>query len=283
VSKNLNNNFQRIDDLLNSINQVENVIVLGSAPSLRKINLKKRNTFKIAIGDLPFRLRNPHNIDLWVTANTEFPNLWNDRHLAMLKRLPIKRILLSTISMNDGPRDTELFKKRLADINNEKFFFYDQRHSRNEYCKPKSNCCELKECTNIKNNIQEYIKNKFGAETAQYSNGSTVALHAFALAICLEPKNILIAGIELPTSNSQYKYINNYSKIDRKVSQNIIFQIRKIRNKNKDKHSPFGGEEEKTLKEDFIKLFKLAQFLEIDISIISESKRLDNYLIESKK
>lgn len=118
---------------------------------------------------------------------------------------------------------------------------------------------------------------------AQYSNGSTVALHAFALAICLEPKNILIAGIELPTTYSQYKYINNYAKIDRTISQNIIFQIRKKRNKNKDKHSPFGGQEEKKLKDDFIKLFKLAQLLKINVSIISESKRLDNYMLVSKK
>lgn len=123
MSNNTNLGFQKIDDLLNTINKVENVMVLGSAPSLRKISLKSSNSFKIAVGDLPFRLRNPKYIDLWVTANTEFPNLWNDRHLEMLKRLPIKRILISTISMNDGPKDADLIEKRLANINNKKFFF----------------------------------------------------------------------------------------------------------------------------------------------------------------
>lgn len=282
MSENSNHNFQKIDDLLNEINHVENVIVLGSAPSSKKVNLKRGKTFIIATGDLPFRLRTPKNIDLWVTANTEFPNLWSDRHIAMLKRLPINRILLSTISMNDGSSDEDEMQKRLEVINNRKFFFYDQRHSSNAKCKPKSNCCQFRDITNIQNNIQEYIQIKFGNTSAQYSDGSTVALHALALAICLEPRNILIAGIELPTNNLQYKYINNFAKIDRTIRQNIIYHFRKSRNRSADKQSPFGGEQESLLKEDFIKLFKLAHYRSINVSIISDSKRLENYEAESK-
>ena len=275
--------FQKLDDLIKTHTDKKHIIILGSAPSVRGINFKNKNAYYIATGDLPFRLRKSRNIDLWVTSNTEFPNIWDNKHLKMIQKTSVKKILLSTICMNNGPTNVNLIKKRLELVNDNKIFFYDQRHDNGLECSPNFNCCQIRNILNIDYNIQEFLKTKVSSNFKSYSQGSTVALHALAIALCMKPEKIQIAGIELPSTNKDYKYIRHFAKIERSFIQNLSYQYQKqkYRKNNLNNYSPFGGGEEITLKEDFILLFKIARILKIQISVLSESKKLNSYLDES--
>lgn len=198
-------------------------LVMGSAPSVSLVSKMDIDAIKIGVGDLPWRAPRLGPYDYWVTANSYYPLPWKKSHLKDIKKTNAK-LLLSTTSVVNVPEE-HIFKT-LIDlkhiVDDEKIIIYDQRHSNNALCNPLRNCCELQNFFSVGPTIQEILNSRVNLNTPGYSEGSTSALHGFALAILLKCNPIYLVGIELPKLASKYKHYNNL-KINRDLQITKIF------------------------------------------------------------
>ena len=260
------------------------VAVLGSGKSVRLAHGLSRDIYKIAVGDLPIRAPNLGPFDLWVTANTEFPQPLNYRHQRLIAKSNCSTIAMSTICTNDNVSLHSLASKQ--DYSSDFFtvwaspksvFYFDQRHFKEQLCSPNSNCCILFQKLLKPTTIQEFIVAHFGLPGKAYSQGQTVSLHALAMAILLKPKEIFIFGIELPERQSDYSYYKSFAKIDRKLFENMVFHYRRLRyGRNRQGDSPFGGNERSILLSDFQLLIDLALSNQIAINVIGKDSALQS-------
>jgi hypothetical protein len=251
-------------DFLNratSTDTLDSIVILGSSKSLKFAKNFTENSYKIAVGDVPFRAKKFGPFDLWVTTNTEFPNVWNSLHKKMITQSNCKSLALSSICLNDGPPITEMSPESLL-LNSKSpyVFYFDQRHSEGSLCNPILNCCRIYERLLQPSTIQEFLKRRLRLNELQYSNGHTVTIHALALALMLKPESITFIGVDLPLHESEYTYYRPFSKVERGFIENAIYRIRqKIRRKNaRETGSPFAGEIREELLNDFQSLINIA-------------------------
>jgi hypothetical protein len=109
-----------------------------------------------------------------------------------------------------------------------------------------------------------------------YSTGSTVALHGFALAVLLNANPIYISGVELPTSNRDYTYINKYKKYPYENSLEWLhrFTNQSLPNWQK-KDTDFGQKNYIGILDDFEKIAKIANSLQIEVLSTSSTSPLN--------
>ena len=186
-------------------------LILGGAPSINKVDYKNFDGIIISMGDVPIRLRNECNIDYWVNANDSFP--LPDVHFKEINELKDTTFLFAQSVLENF--DSSLIDKRLK----VKWFGYDQRHFGAKPCNEQidsrfhlnkvQGCCGHMQQTTI----QEFLQQKYNT-TDHYSTGSTVAIHALALAIILGCKTIYVAGVELPIFSKDYRYYGVKSLIE---------------------------------------------------------------------
>ena len=258
---------------------MDSVAILGSSKSLKRASHLSANTYKIAIGDVPFRARKLGPFDLWVTANTEFPNMSDSRHRNMITKSNCKNLALSTICFNDGPEMRPFLQESLLlDAASPSVFFFDQRHTQSVLCAPTLNCCRIYEHLDEPMTLQEFLKIKYGLEKLPYGSGHTVAIHALAIAIMLKPKSIKIFGVDLPFYDSDYTYYNPLSKIDKSFIENLLYHFRLKIGKKKpiQVESPFAGEIREELLDDFQSLINLAFFQGTIIQVMGDQSSLMN-------
>lgn len=198
-------------------------LVMGSAPSVSIIKNMDIDAIRIGVGDLPWRAPKLGPYDYWVTANTYYPLPWKKNHLKDIKKTNA-RLLLSTasvanVSVGDMPQTLTNLRHL---VEQEDIIVYDQRHTNNVLCNPNKNCCKFQNYFKINQTIQEILNSKINLVAPSYSEGSTVALHGFALAVLLKCNPIYLVGIELPNSVSKYKHYNNL-KFNRDLSLMKMF------------------------------------------------------------
>lgn len=175
----------------------EQVVILGSGPSLHACNLDSDKVF-FFIGDSFLRTEARGERNYFVRANSLFPNLNKDSHVELLRRLDGTWILARSVKESEKPvRDiVKQFQKLPA-------FTFDQRHFRGASCDPRSSCCDDIERSNP--TLQEQVADLVGAKHL-YSSGATVAIHALAIAILAGAEKVSIVGVEIPLFQSEYRY-----------------------------------------------------------------------------
>jgi len=256
------------------VNFSKQALVLGSAPTVKNSLKRKFDGLVIGTGDVPWRARGKIRCDFWVTANSVFPLPWIDSHLRELVKSDSK-ILISPVTVanvHENYNEVSLAFGRIFKSN--RFVPYDQRHFNggNHAISSSLSCCKF---------AQEYIKSPpiqillsklSESSTEYYSEGSTVALHGYALAVLLQCNPIFLAGIELPSRERDYVAYKNFKLFDEKVDEKIRRLIRQHRI-SEQAASVFASDLDRILK-DFTIINKIASKIGVKTYVTSASSRL---------
>jgi len=192
-------------------------VIVGSAPDLDTFDYKNFNGIVIGVGDSPIRGHKLFNTDYWVFANSEWILPWVRKHSDAIKFVNPKRVFIATaVFANQNLNNVDSLIFDSFRFNGEKLVFYDQRHFENSICvQGYSACCRARDLLEIKTPIQEVIKSAYKTDTI-YSQGSTVFLHALALAVLMKCDPIHIIGVKIPILKKDYIYYRS-KNIDRLI------------------------------------------------------------------
>jgi hypothetical protein len=274
-------------------------LILGTAPNMTNFPFKTFNGKIITFGDGMIRGEGIFNPDYYISANDLFPIPDVKFHLEIINNLP-KTIFLfsdSVIYSNYYTKNNEY----LDDNIKSRWFMYDQRHFNKQKCIPESICCHLLKEPNREITIQEYISKKFGV-TNHYSVGSTIAIHAFALALIMGCNPIIFNGVEIPitykkkwSSNSKADSvlkktnenfidslpISKFQKIIKKLPESIKIVLKNIHNPKKiflDSKKSVFLEDIASIMCDFQFLTDIASSNNIEVLVSSKTSSLNNVI-----
>jgi hypothetical protein len=211
---------------LKKLNYLSPVFIMGSAPSLRFFKgYQQLNGIRIGVGDVPWRAKEFRPYDYWVTANASYPLPWNKKHFKHLLNSNAQ-IVLSSASANLAHDINEVISKMHSLKLQLPITFYNQRHFRSIPCSPKNLCCYFADHFVTDPSIQEILSDSTGGTGPAYSEGDSVTLHALALAIILQAKEIYIVGVEIPQI---YKHYTHYKDYKNPFENPIDFFKRKVK------------------------------------------------------
>jgi hypothetical protein len=247
-------------------------IVLGSARSVKIVKDLDFSGIRIGVGDMPWRAPELGPYDFWVTANTEYPLPWKSRDLKDISKANC-RLLLSTVSVADRNTDVNEAVRKLSTMKD--FVLYDQRHFAGSHCSPEGNCCKAAAQLDFGIPIQEIVSGMVGENSPAYTEGSTVALHGFALAIILRLNPIYIIGVELPKTEAEYLSYKNWKRRNELPLQKIKRYVRLAFPKLLHRNSDFGAENYQVILNDFASLAKIANSLGIQVISLSMTSPLN--------
>lgn len=186
-------------------------LILGGAPSIQNIDYKNFDGVIISMGDIPIRLKNECNIDYWINANSEFPI--PDVDFDTINRVRHTTFLFAHSVVRR--QDCSIILKELKT----NWFEYDQRHFLGQPCNnqidSRFDLNESKPCCRHvgETTIQEFLQQKYDMDS-HYSMGSTVAIHALALAMILGCKTIYLGGVDIPTKENDHTYFGVSSVLE---------------------------------------------------------------------
>jgi hypothetical protein len=181
----------------------ECAVIFGAAPSLELVSDHKPGV-GLYVGDSMLRTNLRAAERYYVRATYGYPSLLRKRDIRELESLKARWVLAESVMESNTPV-RELLENHQP--GGEKVaYVFDQRHFNGSACIPPAKCCQvLVDEDNRQKTIQEILVSYSGIST-RYSTGSTVALHAFSLAIIQGCKEIHIAGVEIPKLEAGYTY-----------------------------------------------------------------------------
>jgi hypothetical protein len=266
----------------NNLHKKVPAVVLGSAPSVLLANKILRGKILIAVGDLPWRAPELGPYDYWITANTTFPIPWEEKHAKIIKEINIPT-LISCVSQFETTMtkisDVEKSVKLNQILSLPNIIPYDSVHS----AKGKDTIGGPVDCLfninlDVGLSIQELLLRKNLSFANSYSSGHTVAIHGFALAVLLNANPIYLSGIEIPQTMNNYKYINNFKRLDYLNESWDQYVKRMLKNYapsiGKRFDSDFSNETYGRIIEDFSLVTSMAKSLGIEIFNLSPSSLL---------
>lgn len=210
----------------------ESALILGSAPTLGLVDAHSVQV-GLFVGDSMLRTRIRPPIRYYVRANSVYPNLTRNTHVSDLNKLDATWIIAETVVESQTPVRQLLQEISPAD---KESFVFDQRHFGGSSCSVLAECCrvlDMKPGTNL--TIQEILAS-YSESNSLYSSGSTVALHALALAVIMGCKEIHIAGVEIPRQASDYIYAPIDQGFSFRLSRMIdegCFSVQKVLSQNR--------------------------------------------------
>lgn len=250
-------------------------LIIGSAPSIKRIKKFPFNGVKIGVGDMPWRAPDLGPYDYWVTANSEFPKPWVNRHFKILRDSKA-HILISSVSVADESLKFEDIASELSiKLNVDWITVFDQRHFGFGHALTENlNCCKFSNFYGVGPAIQDLLSKKSTNFNAYYSEGSTVALHGYALAVLLKCNPIFIAGVDLPILARDYKAYKNYKRF----SESFRVKIRRLISEfhlEADAVSVFGNEDKLQILKDFKIIESIASEFGIKSYVLSSKSELN--------
>ena len=198
-------------------------IVMGTAPSLKRLKGKVFDGIRIGVGDAPWRAPELGPVDYWVCSNSEYPIPWNKKHRDSMENSEAM-VLLAPFTFDNYPdKLPELFDFVEKFFFNSKYLWYDQSHFGGKLCEPIRPCCEFYRKYITEPSIQELLnKTISGPDSPLFSRGATVALFGYALAILLRLNPIYLIGIELPEQRKDYKHYKNWKWPEEKIKSRLM-------------------------------------------------------------
>lgn len=265
------------------IPKANRTIIVAPGPTISSLNDVKEFDLAIFIGDSFKRtsLRSPKQ-NIYVRANTEYPNLLNEVHAKDLREFDGSIYIASSVMESQTP--VFLLVKEFLEGKN--VFLFDQRHFGGKDCAPKKDCCNSK----MGITLQEILQTKAGLPH-HYSPGMTVLAHAISIALIAGSKKITIIGADLPLNAKKYVYggLNHakfsakkyYVKIWKLISgkysmdallENVRFKVAKVL--LGDRAPSIFAQDYVELYTDFQYLADVAAILGTSISVVGEESTL---------
>ena len=192
---------QHVSDLIDT-HTGKSAIVIGSAPT---VILAESHVVDLGIfvGDSLLRTYIRPSVRFYVRANTQYPNLNKKPHVADLVNLNATWVFAETVMESEIPV-RELLER--SGFETQTRYVFDQRHFGGIACVPKQPCCEVLESRRGGEMTLQETLALHTHSSRIYSEGATVSLHAFALAVIMGATEIHIAGVEIPTVSNEYIY-----------------------------------------------------------------------------
>lgn len=180
----------------------ESALILGSAPTLGLVDGHSVQV-GLFVGDSMLRTGMRPPTRYYVRANSVYPNLTRNTHVSELNKLDATWVIAETVM--ESPTPVRQLLQEIPPADKESFVF-DQRHFGGSSCSVLAECCRVLDTepeTDL--TIQETLA-LYSKSNSLYSSGSTVSLHALALAVIMGCKEIHVAGVEIPRQASDYIY-----------------------------------------------------------------------------
>lgn len=259
----------------NSLDFKTPALIMGSAPSVKSIAKMQFSGVRIGVGDMPVRARNLGPYDYWVGANSYYPLPWvsSDRDdIENSKAIT----LIASMSVIHSTESKEVKFSELKEVSTyPNYILYNQKHfSRNE-CTTRDLCCEISESLIEGPSIQELLGKLNNSDSAAYGEGSTVALHGYALAVILKANPIYISGVELPIQYKDYRAYRNLFRRHENLSSKMMRIYRDYLSFSKYRKTDFGEVGQKAILGDFGSIAEIADKMGIKTYSLSKTSPLN--------
>lgn len=260
----------------NSLDFKTAALVLGSAPTVKNLRNFPFSGIRIGVGDMPVRARELGPYDYWVCANSYYPLPWvmNDRIAIESSKATT---LIASMSVIHSNYSKAAKISALIDVSiSPNYILYNQKHFEGSSCSEESLCCEVSRELIQGPSIQELLGGMIGSRSAAYGEGSTVALHGYALAVLLKANPIYISGIELPTQYKDYRAYKNFFRPNESFHSKIIRFFRDYYYFSKFRKTDFGLAGRQNILKDFEAISRIASKLGIATFSTSASSPLNH-------
>jgi hypothetical protein len=249
-------------------------LVIGSSPTVKVVSDFPFDGIRIGVGDMPVRAPEFGPYDYWVCANSYYPLPWDKKHQQDIQGSGA-RTLIASMSVLHSDESAEAKFEALKEIfKSDSNVLYEQRHFHQLPCDPRKICCEVSGKFELGQTIQELLGQLIQDPNPTYSEGATVALHGYALAVLLRANPIYIAGVDLPTTTKSHRSYRHWFRPHESLPRKVIRLCRDWRDSGK-KLSDFGNAGLDNILMDFRLISEVAHSLNLTTFSLSEKSSLN--------
>ena len=261
--------------LQGSLHQNRPALVMGSSPTVKVVSNFPFDGIRIGVGDMPVRAPEFGPYDYWVCANSYYPLPWNKKHRKDIENSGARTLIASMSPLHSTDPDSLKIDALEAFFKSDFHVLYEQRHFRKATCSPQNICCVVSGRFDLGKPIQELLGHLASSDAPAYSEGATVALHGYALAVLLRANPIYLAGIDLPVTSRAYRSYKHRFLPHEAWSKKFLRLVRGVLDDG-DKLSDFGNAGLNNILRDFQSIANLASALGITTFCLSEKSSLND-------
>jgi hypothetical protein len=250
-------------------------LVMGSSPTVKVVSNFPFYGIRIGVGDMPVRAPEFGPYDYWVCANSYYPLPWNKKHRKDIDRSGARTMIASMSVLHSSESSEAKFEALDEILNSKSNILYEQRHFNQLPCNPRKICCDVSAKFELGKPIQELLGQLFHTSRPIYSEGATVALHGYALAVLLGANPIYIAGVDLPTTTRNYRAYKNSFRPGEGWFRKALRLVRDLLDSGK-KLNDFGNAGLENILNDFRIISELANSIGITTLCLSEKSALNS-------
>jgi len=260
--------------LQGSLHQNRPALVMGSSPTVKVVSNFPFDGIRIGVGDMPVRAPEYGPYDYWVCANSYYPLPWNKKHRKDIEDSGARTLIASMSVLHSNEPDEVKFEAVAEIFKSSSNILYEQRHFHKLPCDSRKLCCEVSAKFKLGRTIQELLGQLVQNSNPMYSEGATVALHGYALAVLLRANPIYIAGVDLPTTTKSHRSYRHWFRPHESLPRKVIRLFRDWRDSGK-KLSDFGNAGLENILEDFRLISEVAHSLNLTTISLSEKSSLN--------
>lgn len=261
--------------LRSGLHQDRPALVMGSSPTVKLVSNFSFDGIRIGVGDMPVRAPEFGPYDYWVCANTYYPLPWIKKHRKDMRNSGARTLIASMCTLHSKERDSTKLDALEEFFESDFNVLYEQRHFHNSKCSTQEICCVVSRRFDLGKPIQELLGNLVFSDDPAYSEGATVGLHGYALAVLLEANPIYIAGIDLPTTTKTYRAYKNWFRPGEGLHKRSIRLIREFLDSGKELND-FGNAGQDNILNDFRLISEIADSIGISTFCLSEKSILNS-------
>lgn len=260
--------------LQGSLHQNRPALVMGSSPTVKMVSNFPFDGIRIGVGDMPVRAPEFGPYDFWVCANSYYPLPWNRKHRKDIDDSSARTLIASMSVLHSNEPDEAKFEALAEIFKSDSNILYEQRHFYELPCSPRKLCCEVSGKFELGQTIQEFLGQLIQQPNPAYSEGATVALHGYALAVLLRANPIYIAGVDLPTTTKSHRSYRHWFRPHESLPRKVIRLFRDWRDSG-EKLSDFGNAGLDNILMDFRLISEVAHSLNLTTISLSEKSSLN--------
>ena len=257
-----------------SLHQNRPALVMGSSPTVKVVSNFPFDGIRIGVGDMPVRAPEFGPYDYWVCANSYYPLPWNRKHRKDIDDSGARTLIASMSVLHSNEPDEIKFEALGEIFKSSSNILYEQRHFHEFPCDSRKLCCEVSAKFKLGKTIQELLGQLIQNPNPTYSEGATVALHGYALAVLLRANPIYIAGVDLPTTTKSHRSYRHWFRPHESLPRKVVRLFRDWRDSGK-KLSDFGNAGLDNILMDFRLISEVAHSLNLTTISLSEKSSLN--------
>lgn len=248
--------------------------MMGSSPTVEVVSNFPFDGIRIGVGDMPVRAPEFGPYDYWVCANSYYPLPWNRKHRKDIDDSGARTLIASMSVLHSNEPDEVKFEALGEIFKSSSNILYEQRHFHELPCDSRKLCCVVSAKFKLGKTIQELLGQLIQNPNPTYSEGATVALHGYALAVLLRANPIYIAGVDLPTTTKSHRSYRHWFRPHESLPRRVLRLLRDWRDSG-EKLSDFGNAGLDNILMDFRLISEVAHSLNLTTISLSDKSSLN--------